>query len=267
MKTWIIILVTLFSLKAGAYFGDPHFFEDLNVEEQGIPGNLAYVLAYSDAVVVVEHHPHDVFHLLTVDKIMYARPEITLEEGLKIYIDRHIGNYFDNKRIIEYSIESGRSVSEGQITYFAPTRVSRSFRKSLFFLRVSSVKQEIIDRRRLEGIPAFKALNGEEGQIVFEEINEEPDDQKYSDFYNFSEQDRLKEIAYGLEFIDEQKKRWGIESSAEFVDFVAAFYSEEGLTEEQMLSPLGKRLQKDSVELTKELSKDELLNLPNMKKK
>ncbi len=267
MKTWIIILVTLFSLKAGAYFGDPHFFEDLNVEEQGIPGNLAYVLAYSDAVVVVEHHPHDVFHLLTVDKIMYARPEITLEKGSKIYIDGDSSNYFDNKRIIEYDLETVRSVSEGQITYYAPYAVAESFRKSLFFIRASSVKQEIRDDLRLGHIPAFKVSNGREGQIVFEEINEEPDDQKYSDFYNFSEQDKLKRIAYGLQFIDKQKKRWGIESSAEFVDFVAAFYSEEGLTEEQMLSTLGKRLQKDSVELVKELSKDELLNLPKMKKK
>ncbi len=198
---------------------------------------------------------------------MYARPEITLEEGSKIYIDGDSSNYFDNKRIIEYDLTTSRSESEGQITYLAPYPIAKSFRKSLFFIRASSVKQEILDRRRLKGIPAFKASNGEEGQIMFEEINEEPDDQKYSDFSNFSEQDRLKEIAYGLEFIDEQKKRWGIESSAEFVDFVAAFYSEEGLTEEQILSPLGKRLQKDSVELVKELSKDELLNLPNMKKK
>jgi len=267
MKTWIIILVTLFSLKAGAYFGEPDFFEDLNVEEQGIPGNLAYVLAYPDAVVVVEHHPHDPAHFLTVDKIMYARSEITLEEGSKIYVDMHSGNYFDNKRIIEYDIESGRAVSEGQITYTAPYPVAESFRKSLFFIRASSVKQEIRDDLRLGDIPAFKASNGQEGQVVFEEILEEPDDQKYSDFSNFSEQDRLKRIASGLELIDRQKKRWGIESSAEFVDFVAAFYSEEGLTEEQMLSSLGKRLQKDSVELVKELSKDELLNLPDMDSK
>jgi len=249
----LLLLSALMNASSLAYFGDPHFFEQLNVEEQGIPENLAYLIAYSDAVVVAEHRPDDIPHISTVTKVVNLKAGISLQAGDKIYFETHPSNYFDNKRTIDYDITTVRRTHDGLITYLAPLPLSlRAGKKgSLLFLRASEMNEKIRDRKRLHDTPIFKTTNGSDGQILLDAAIEES-----------GRNDAGGEIKKGNEYeemlILRQKKIWGIRSGEEFLTFIEAFFSKNGLSKDQIHSVLGERLQKDSIELVKALSRDEM---------
>ena len=151
MKKLALLLLLLSSLMNAsllAFFEKPHFFEQLNVEEQGIPENLAYLIAYSDAVVVAEHRPDDIPHISTVTKVVHLKAGISLQAGDKIYFETDSSNYFDNKRTIDYDITTARQGHDGLITYGAPGALSlRAGKKgSLLFLRASEMNEKMVLR-------------------------------------------------------------------------------------------------------------------------
>lgn len=249
----LLLLSALMITSSLANFGDRHFFEQLNVEEQGIPENLAYLIAYSDAVVVAEHRQDDHPFISTVTKVIHLKAGISLQAGGKIHVDSDSSNYFDNKRTIEYDITIARPMHEGLITYLAPLPLSlRAVKKgSLLFLRASEMNENIRDGKRLHDTPVFKTTNGSDGQILLDAAHEES-------VGNDAGGDNKKSNEYEEQLILRQKKMWGIRSGEEFLTFIEAYFSKDGLSKDQIHSVLGERLQKDSMELVKALSRDDL---------
>lgn len=246
---YITLLLILLTPLTEAHSGDgPYVNEELNIDLQGIPANLAYLLAYSDAVLIVDHQENNNVLVDTVSEVIHLKKGVDIKIGQLIYIDGYSGNYFDNKRLIQYSLNVGPSpiVYNDTLKYIPPVHTSWTYRKSLFFLRLSKASNEIIEKTGLKNILICKATNGREGQVFLDEVLQK-------NYRSLNEAARVRQITRGTKRITDQKKLWPYKTSDEFVKFLEKFYSQNGLDKAQTTSPLGKRLQLDSLTLVKKL--------------
>lgn len=252
----------MLALVGYAHFGgDPVEESDLNTEERGLTSNLAYLFAYSDAVVITESKKRLLPSVLEIDEAISLKKGLNYKKGEFLHIDSNSDNYFDNKREVIFDLSNPNPRPTNNRKYSGPIFPRGLETKALYFLRASKrgdapsmVRKWEHKVKKYPGIICFKAINGEEGQIILNE-----------DIMELSEEnsnDKLR-LKLAKRQLQSQKERWQYESTKEFLDFTKAYYSEAGLNDEQLNSPLGKRLQKDALELVKALSKDKIPNFLN----
>ena len=237
----LIFLILISTVSA--YFGD-HFNEKeqfnkkISIVEQGLSKNLAYLLAFSDLIVVADYKEDDQVNLIRIEKVIHNPSNLKLNVGDVIYYDHENIAYTDNSR----EMKGPRNVDEERyITYKAPLG-PKTLRRMLLFLREAQVTKEYVKEyisEENEEIPVFRVTNGGEGQILLDK----------SKVFSNGE----LELALKIDEIrmNDLKVNWGVSDGKEFLEFIEKFHSDKLQDNDSLLY---ERLRQDSLHLIKSLA-------------
>ena len=188
-----------------------------DVEIEGMSDNIAFMLSYSDAVVVANYTEGDFVALCRVEKVIFQKKSLNLKVGQKIYYETGAPNYLDNSRRI---VPRGPNLTEvdgfeqPSLFFFLPNMKCILFLRSceVDSSRFNSEEKELYNEVLNSG-NLFKVCNGQEGVIMLnEEIREEDAGEVIKDYLEL--------------LIKKQKDRFGYTQISELESFLDYFYND-----------------------------------------
>ena len=176
----IIFAIILFvPLTAFGNFGsDPKPNDSLTLEDRGLPGNLAFLVHYADAVVVAKKNVMmTAGNGMEVIEVLWSKNGIILPK--KIYVVTDSVYYTNNSRAV---VPTDERLAEGDFTY--GTSANYTFVPTLLFLRKGEIDEKWRKEWELGDLPLYKVVNGKEGVIPLPHLIEEGDKNKADRFWD-----------------------------------------------------------------------------------
>lgn len=238
-----IILSALISLPVTAFgnFGsDPKPDESLSLEERGLPGNLAFLIHYADAVVVAKKDRMMTSgNGLLVMEVLWTRKAMQLPK--EIYVVTDSLYYTNNSRIV---VPTDIRLSEGEFTY--GTMANYDFVPTLLFLRKGEIDEKWRTAWDLDNRPLFKAVNGKQGVIPLPHLAAEADKNRADRFWDTVGQRAVKEASALV----------GSTDSSLIISTLRLYYADKNSEFEALKNPVTEKLETDAVKLLRSMASE-----------